>query len=223
MCGRFFLARRALEISRALGIGLSPGAAAWRPRYNIAPTQDILVAAPGPEGDRLDVRRWGLIPVWAKDPSIGNRMINARLETVASKPAHARPFRSGRCVILADGFYELKKEGKGKTPYALRAPREEDILGFAGLQGRWTSPRGEEIRSCTIITRPAEGAASKVHERMPAILPRESWEAWLAPDADPKALLRLLESLVAPRLEAVALSKAVNNPGNDSPEVLKPA
>jgi putative SOS response-associated peptidase YedK len=224
MCGRFFLARRALEIAQALGLGLSPGAGAWRPRYNIAPTQDVLAVVAGPEGSVIEPLRWGLIPYWAKDPSIGNRMINARLETVASKPAYARPFRSARCVVLADGFYEWRREGTRKTPIMMRPPSRDEILGFAGLWARWKPEKGDEVLSCTIITRPAAGAAAKIYERMPAILPRESWTDWLGADpSDPKALMKALDSAPTPKLETVEISTAVNNPRNDSPDILKPA
>src|SRR5262245_37084339 len=167
MCGRFFLARRAAEIARALGLPLSPGAESWRPRYNIAPTQDVLaVVASADKKGVIESRRWGLIPHWAKDPSIGNRMINARLETVASKPSFAKPFRQARCVILADGFFEWLREGERKTPYLIRPKSRDEVLGFAGLCARWKPEKGDEIHSCTIITRPAAGPAGKIHDRM---------------------------------------------------------
>jgi len=224
MCGRFFLARRAAEIAKALGLELSPGAGSWKPRYNIAPTQDVLAVVAGSGGPLIEPRRWGLIPHWAKDPAIGNRMINARLETVASKPAFARSFRTARCVVLADGFYEWRKEGDRKTPYAIRPPGPDEILGFAGLWARWKPDKGDEILSCTIITRHAEGPAAKIHERMPAILPRDSWKDYVTADpADPKALMKALDEAPAPDLKPVAVSTAVNNPRNDKPEILTPA
>ena len=224
MCGRFFLARRALEIAKALGLPLAPGAESWRPRYNIAPTQDVLTVVAGPDATRVEPRRWGLIPHWAKDPAIGSRMINARLETVASKPSFARPFRQSRCVVLADGFFEWRREGEKKTPFMIRPPSEDEILGFAGLWARWKPEKGDEILSCTIITRPAEGPVSKVHDRMPAILPRESWDDWLKADpADPKALMKPLDNAPVPKVKTVPISTAVNNPRNDVPGVLTPA
>ena len=224
MCGRFFLARRALEIAQALGLPLSPGANSWGPRYNIAPTQDVLTVVAGPEGVLIEPRRWGLIPHWAKDATIGNRMINARLETVASKPSFARPFRSARCVVLADGFYEWRRDGARKVPHAIRPPSPDEILGFAGLWSRWKPEKGDEILSCTIITRPASGAAAKIHERMPAILHRASWPDWLKADpADPKALMKALDEAPTPKLETVAITTKINNPRNDAPGVLTPA
>jgi putative SOS response-associated peptidase YedK len=126
-------------------------------------------------------------------------MINARLETVASKPSFARPFRSARCVVLADGFYEWRREGEKKTPFMIHPPSEDEILGFAGLWSRWKPEKGDEVLSCTIITRPAAGAAAKIHERMPAILPRASWPDWLKADpADPKALMKALDEAPTP-------------------------
>jgi len=224
MCGRFFLARRALEIAQALGLPLGRGAESWRPRYNIAPTQDVLTVVSADGATSIEPRRWGLIPHWAKDPAIGNRMINARLETVASKPSFARPFRSARCVILADGFFEWRKEGERKTPTMLRPKLREEILGFAGLCARWKPEKGDEIQSCTIITRPAEGAAAKIHDRMPAILPRDSWADWLGADpADPKALMKALDEAPVPKLETIAITAAVNNPRNDEATILTPA
>ena len=224
MCGRFFLARRALEIAEALGLGLSAGAGSWRPRYNIAPTQDVLAVVAGADGPVIEPRRWGLIPHWAKDATIGNRMINARLETVASKPAYARPFRSARCVVLADGFYEWRRDGKRKTPVMMRSPSPDEILGFAALWARWKPEKGDEVLSCTIITRPAAGPAAKVHDRMPAVLPRDSWPDWLNADpADPKALMKALDGAPTPKLETIEITTAVNNPRNDTPEILKPA
>src|SRR5262245_57700140 len=179
MCGRFFLARRAAEIARALGLQLSPQAESWRPRYNIAPTQDVLAVVKGDAGPVIEPRRWGLIPHWAKDETIGNRMINARLETIADKPSFARPLKSTRCVVLADGFYEWKKEGSRKVPVAMRA-RDDGILGFAGVWTTWKPPSGDPVCSCTIITRAAEGSPAEVHDRMPAFLPRAMWEEWVA-------------------------------------------
>ena len=223
MCGRFFLARRALEIAQALGLPLAPGAGSWKPRYNIAPTQDVLTVVAGPGGPVIEPRRWGLIPHWAKDATIGNRMINARLETVASKPSFARPFRSARCLVLADGFFEWHRDGDRKTPYLIRHPSPDEILGFAGLWARWKPEKGDEVLSCTIITRPAAGSAAKIHERMPAILPRESWKDWLDADpADPRSLMKALDEAPTPKLDTVAISTKVNNPRNDAPGILTP-
>jgi putative SOS response-associated peptidase YedK len=215
MCGRFFLARRALEIAKALGLPLSPSSESWRPRYNIAPTQDVLTVVAGPV---VEPRRWGLIPHWAKDPAIGNQMINARAETVAEKPSYARPLKSTRCVVLADGYFEWKKTPARKIPVRMTAASEE-ILGFAGIWTTWKPPTGDPVQSCTIITRAAEGDPAKVHDRMPAILPRGSWEAWVG---ESQTYLELLKT-PPPELKFAELSTLVNNPRNDTPDILKPA
>jgi|SRR5688572_29326154 len=223
MCGRFFLARRAAEIARALGLAFAPQAETWRPRYNIAPTQDVLAVVAGPDGPVIEPRRWGLIPHWAKDAAIGNRMINARLETLAEKPSFSRPLKSTRCVVLADGFYEWKRLPERKVPVAMRSPTEE-ILGFAGLWTTWKPPEGEPVHSCTIITREAAGPAKDVHDRMPAFLPRALWEEWVAPRTEEPAVLRdSLGKVPPPDLRITELSTLVNNPRNDSPDILKPA
>lgn len=219
MCGRFFLARRALEIAQALGLALSPRAGEWRPRYNIAPTQDVLAVVAGP---LIESRRWGLIPHWAKDATIGNRMINARIETIATKPSYSKPFRTSRCVVLADGYFEWRKTPSGKVPVALSLP-SGGLMGFAGIWTTWRPPEGEPVDSCTIITREAEGNAAEVHDRMPAFLPRESWEKWVAPgDMEPGELLKIALEAKAPALRTTEVSKLVNNPRNDQPDVLKP-
>jgi putative SOS response-associated peptidase YedK len=222
MCGRFFLARRAMEIAQALGLPLAPSAGAWRPRYNIAPTQDVLAVVAGPAGPVIEPRKWGLIPHWARDAAIGNRMINARLETIATKPAYSKPLRSSRCVVLADGFFEWKQTPSGKIPVAMSAP--EGMLGFAGIWAAWTPPSGDPVQSCTIITREAAGNAAKIHGRMPAILPRSSWEEWVSPrDVTAEDLVNALMKSPPPELRTTEVSPLVNNPRNDSPEILKPA
>ena len=222
MCGRFFLARRAAEIARALGLAFSPQAESWRPRYNIAPTQDVLAVVAGESGPIIEPRRWGLIPHWAKDAAIGNRMINARLETLAEKPSYARPLKSTRCVVLADGFFEWKKDGARKIPVSMTAQSGE-ILGFAGLWTTWKPPEGDSVRSCTIITRVAELQAAEVHDRMPAFLPRAMWEEWIG--APEEKIGDVLKRILAkpPDLTLTPLSTLVNSPRNDSPDVLKPA
>lgn len=222
MCGRFFLARRALEIARALGLPLSPRAEPWRPRYNIAPTQEVLTVIGGESGPLIEPRRWGLIPHWAKDATIGSKMINARIETVASKPSFARPLRSTRCVVLADGFFEWKNTPAGKIPVALR-PEKDEVIGFAGIWTTWKPPAGEPVQSCTLITREAQGPIKDIHFRMPAFLPRSEWEEWVAPrEADPVAAVKRIGGFPPPDLRFIEVSKLVNNPRNDKPEVLTP-
>ncbi|MBI4564623.1 MAG: SOS response-associated peptidase [Planctomycetes bacterium] len=224
MCGRLFLARRAREIAEILGIRLGLGAERWTPRYNVAPTQDVLAVVAEEAVSVVEPRRWGLIPSWAKEASIGHHMINARIETVASKPSFWRLLRSNRCVVLAEGFFEWRRDRGAKVPYAIRSPGKDVLLGFAGLWARWQPSEGEEILSCTIITRPAAGNLNEIHDRMPALLPREAWGEWVEKEvSEPAAAVKLVEDVVPPKLEAVQITSLVNNPRNDTPEVLKPA
>src|SRR5690606_7874863 len=159
--------------------------------YNVAPSQDVLVI-----GLRLGARaaalhRWGLIPSWAKDPSIGYKMINARAETVHERPAYRGPFRSRRCLIPADGLYEWKREGKRKQPYRFLM-KDEKPFAFAGLWDEWRGPDGQTIRSCTIITTEPNELLATVHDRMPVILPPDAYDEWLDPRTKPDRLRALL-------------------------------
>ncbi len=184
----------------------------WRPRYNIAPTQAVIVV--GDDGKRyLKAMRWGLIPSWAKDPSIGNRMINARVETLAEKPAFRAGLKKRRCIIPADGFYEWQKLGKIKQPMRI-VLKTREAFGFAGLWEHWRSPDGEEILSCTIITTEANELLKAVHERMPVILTRDAEAAWLDPKTqDVEKLLPLLKQYPAEEMEFYPVSRDVNSPG----------
>src|SRR5258705_5419577 len=143
MCGRFTLSKDGLWVMSQLRVPAGPRAEQWKPRYNIAPTQDVLALLATPEGPRLEVLKWGLIPSWAKDPTIGNRMVNARADTVSSKPAFRRLVPTRRCVVLADGFYEWKALPGGKVPTHVRPPGQS-LIGFAGLWDLWKDPKGEE-------------------------------------------------------------------------------
>jgi len=193
----------------------------FAPRYNIAPSQQVLTVL-GAEERRGGFLRWGLIPSWAKDPSMGDRMINARAETVAEKPSFRRALQKRRCLVLADGFYEWRKEGKKKTPLYItlksRAP-----FGFAGLWETWKSAEGAPIHSCTIITTTPNALMESIHNRMPVILPREAEAAWLDRSLeDPARLLPFLVPYSAENMDAYAVSSAVNSPRNDSPSCIEP-
>jgi|ERR1039458_2367373 putative SOS response-associated peptidase YedK len=193
----------------------------WRPRYNIAPTQAVIVV--GDDGKRyLKPMRWGLIPSWTKDPSIGNRMINARAETLAEKPAFRNALKKRRCIIPADGFYEWQKLGKVKQPLRI-VLKSREPFGFAGLWEHWKSPDGEEILSCTIITTAANELLKDVHERMPVILTRDAEAAWLDPKTqDTGALLALLKQYPAEEMEFYPVSRDVNSPAVDVPGNIEP-
>ena len=195
------------------------------PRYNIAPTQQILAVrqSTGKEVREAVFLRWGLIPRWAKDPSIGNRMINARAETLAEKPAFRSAFRSRRCLVPSNGFYEWKKEEKRKQPYYIR-PRGRSSFAFAGLWERWQGPEGSLVESCTLITTEANELISKLHDRMPAILSPSEYALWLDPGvSDSTRLIPLLRPYPAQELEAFPVGAIVSNPRMDDSRCIAPA
>jgi putative SOS response-associated peptidase YedK len=222
MCGRYTLHSKVSDLQRLLGSVAVP--ADLEERYNIAPTQAVPVV-PNDGSERIEFFRWGLIPAWAKDASIGSRMINARAETVAEKPSFRTAFKKRRCLVPADGFYEWRKEadGKTKTPVHLRM-RSGEPFAFAGLWESWTGPDGQELRTFTIITTTPNELAATVHQRMPVILPHEHHADWIgSADADPRDLQPLLVPYPAEEMEAVVVSRLVNSPRNDSPDCLMPA
>ena len=183
MCGRFILSKEIGEIiaDEAYAMDFER----IEPRYNIAPTQDIAVVLN--DGKRaLTLARWGLIPSWAKDPAIGNRMINARAESLAEKPSFRVPLRRKRCLIFADGFYEWQTEPgrKRKQPFYLRL-KSHKPFAFAGLWDRWQDPAGTPLTSCTIITTGPNDLIAPIHDRMPVILPRDARAVCLAPEEQP--------------------------------------
>ncbi len=163
---------------------------------------------------------WGLIPSWAKDPSIGNKMINARAETLLEKPSFKRLVGKRRCLVLTDGFYEWRKEGKRKVPMRMLLKTRE-LFAFAGLWDRWKKPDGNEFQSFTIITIDANDLLRPIHDRMPVILGRDGEEKWLNPDLkDPSELLPLLKPYPSELMEAYDVSPLVNSPRNDRPECI---
>jgi putative SOS response-associated peptidase YedK len=173
-------------------------------------------------GRRLDSFRWGLVPSWAKDLAVGYKMINARAETLAEKPAFRRAFRGRRCLILADGFYEWKAEGGHKRPYYIRM-KDSSLFAFAGLWEVWTPPEGEPVRSCAIVTTAANDFMKALHHRMPVILPAEAQGPWLDPkNHDLESLKALLLPLPEGALTAHPVSTEVNSPRNDGPRNILP-
>lgn len=193
------------------------------PRFNIAPTQEVPAVKLDREGRRrLDFYRWGLIPFWAKDPKMGARMINARSETVETKPAFRNAFAWHRCLIPADGYYEWRKSADGKQPYLFRL-QGGGLFAFAGLWERWKSPQGDHTLSCTILTTEANPLAGLVHDRMPAILPRDRHRLWLDPGSEPEVLKSLLVPYAGTDLESFPVSRVVNNPRNEVPECVEPS
>ena len=192
-----------------------------RARYNIAPSQSLLAVLNGGER-RAAHLRWGLIPSWAKSASVGNRLINARAETVAGRPSFRTALARRRCLVLADGFYEWQRTGKTRKPMRI-IMKSGEPFAFAGLWDSWRDPEGEIVRSCTIITTAANELLHPVHERMPVILPRELESFWLDRDVeDTEALAQALVPYPSELMEAYEVSSLVNRPGNDGPEVIVP-
>ncbi len=219
MCGRFTLAVDREQLEERFSFQAT--ALAVTPHYNIAPSQPVL-AVIGAEERRGGFLRWGLIPSWAKDPSIGDRMINARAETAAEKPSFRRALQKRRCLVLADGFYEWKKEGKSKTPMYIRLQSHQPF-GFAGLWETWQSPDGAKIHSCTILTTEPNALMAPIHNRMPVILSRAGEAVWLDSSIEaPAQLLPLLVPYPPEAMEAYAVSTTVNSPRNDTPGCIEP-
>jgi putative SOS response-associated peptidase YedK len=189
-------------------------------RYNIAPTQSVLAIVNDGEQNRLGRLRWGLIPSWAKDMKIGYKMINARAETLAEKPAFKHAFRRQRCIIPADGFYEWKQSGKEKQPFRIKL-KSDEVFGFAGLWDRWQSPDGTVIHTCTIVTTQANDLLADLHHRMPVILRKEDEKLWLDRKVeDPHVLQDLLQPYPADEMEVYPVSSQVNSAKYDDPSLI---
>lgn len=212
MCGRFGLIRRLADLKT---IYQAQGAFTWEESYNICPTHRVPVLVEGENGRELKLMKWGLVPFWAKDEKIAYNMINARAETIGEKPAFRDAFRKRRCVIPASGFYEWTK---AKQPWWFTPA--EGIFSFAGIWDRWTSPAGETIETCAIVTTEANETVSLVHDRMPCALTENTMGAWLQPGADPQELAGILAPYPASRMNALQVSKYVNSPKNRGAECI---
>ncbi len=212
VCGRYSLSVPTDVLAKVFRLASMP---ALKPRFNIAPTQQAPVVRISQEGERrLDLLKWGLIPAWADDPSIGNRLINARAESAAEKPAFRTAFRCRRCLIPADGFYEWLKSGKAKQPFLIRL-RQGQPFAFAGLWECWRDKDGQHVESFTILTTQPNSVAGKIHNRMPAIVDPAHYEAWLDPkQQDPEALRSMLKPYHAEQMESFPVSSQINNPKN---------
>ncbi len=223
MCGRFTLRATREELAALFQLPMEQ-VPPWVPRYNIAPTQPVLgvrVLQESDLGREMTFLHWGLIPFWADDPRIGSRLINARAETVADRPAFRAAFRRRRCLVPADGFYEWRKVDGRKQPYLVQL-RGGRPFAFAGLWERWER-EGSVIESCTIITVPANALVAPLHDRMPAILAPADHELWLDPrEQDRRRLLSLLQPYPASEMEAFPVSPRVNHPRNDDPDLVQP-
>lgn len=220
MCGRFTLTLDPGELQQLLDLG--PFVHIVQPRYNIAPSQPVPIVK-DPNTRAIELYRWGLVPFWAKDLDIGNRLINACSETAAEKPSFRAAFKYRRCLILADGFFEWKREpqSKVKTPYLYKL-KDDRPFTFAGLYEHWEPPIGGELHTCTILTCEPNELVGEVHNRMPVILDAEARWRWLDPSLDGKALQALLKPFPADEMKGFAVSTAVNSPANDDPEIIEP-
>ena len=222
MCGRFTLTVDPAELQDTFTDFIFPPK--FAPRFNIAPSQPVL-AIPNNGANTADFFIWGLIPMWAKDPSIGNRLINARGETVAEKPSFRGSFKYKRCLILADGFYEWKANPgkKTKTPYYIHM-KDRTPFVLAGLWDSWESSDGSSLKTCTIITTSPNEVMTPIHDRMPVILHPRDYAKWLdASPQTPENLLPLIKPFPADNMTGHPVSTLVNKPTNDSPELVVPA
>lgn len=193
------------------------------PRYNVAPTQGVAVVRAGAEGRRLDVLRWGLVPAWVKDVKQAPTLVNARVDTLLEKPSFRGAFRSRRCLIPADGFYEWKTIGGKKQPMYFSL-NEGTPFALAGLWERWEGPDGTVIESCTTLTTEPNAVVAEIHDRMPVIVPPEAYALWLDPRVtDPQRLVPLLGAYPADAMRVHAVSPRVNAATAEGPDCIEPA
>jgi putative SOS response-associated peptidase YedK len=218
MCGRFSQSKSAETLSSAFQLAVP----SWTPRYNIAPTQAVPTASVFPSESEPQFRllRWGLVPSWSKDLSIGTKLINARAETVAEKPSFRSAFKQRRCLILADGFYEWKRLNGKKQPFYFQVS-DGHPFAFAGLWERW---QGDDspIETCTILTTQANELLQPVHDRMPVILSPQDYDRWLDPTTSPDTLHALLRPFDAQEMQGCPVSAVVNSSKVDGPECVAP-
>ena len=222
MCGRYTLQASPEEIAIQFAVEIN-NLSLSKPRYNIAPSQNIAVVQIKPDTSQRELTRlrWGLIPSWAKDPKIAYSTINAKAETVATKPAFRSAFRKRRCLIPASGFYEWQSQDKQKQPMYIHL-KDHHLFAFAGLWEHWEPKEGEPIKSCTIITTDANELMLPIHNRMPVILASKDYGQWLDPTTRTDSLQVLLKPYTTDEMEAYAVSKMVNNPRNDVPQCMTP-
>lgn len=220
MCGRYTNTRDLETLAQEFS--LASIESDLKPSYNIAPTQRVPVLITKDDALSLVTMRWGLVPSWAKDAAIGNKMINARAETLAEKPSFRNLIGRKRCALVADGFYEWRSEGNAKTPYYIRLKSQEPFA-FAGLYDIWQSPENETLTTCTLITTAANELMEPIHHRMPVIFSKSEVGAWLdAGETDKAQLLTLLRPYPSAAMEAYAVSRLVNAPQNNSPNCIRP-
>jgi putative SOS response-associated peptidase YedK len=222
MCGRYRLSRRKQLVEEYFAA--VSGDDDWIPRYNIAPSQPVIAIRQDSAKPvrTLSTMRWGLVPSWAKDPSIGYKTIDARAETVATTASFREPFKSQRCLIPADGFYEWKREGKTKQPYCFEI-NDGGLFAFAGLWDGWTNPQGKPIESCTILTTTANSLLADIHDRMPVILRQENYNLWLDPGfRTTDSVSEMLSPFDAALMRRYPVSTRINQVQNDDVDCAQP-
>ncbi len=221
MCGRFVLVADPNAIQQAFNLDAA-NVVDFAPRYNIAPTQYVPVIT-NEQPRQLSMLKWGLVPSWAKEEAIGNKMINARADGLAEKPSFRNAFKRRRCIVPASGFYEWQKgEGKTKTPMFIHL-KDQDVFGLAGLWEVWNSAQGDEVHTFTIITTDANEFMAPIHNRMPVILHKQDYDQWLEPkEVRAESLLLLLKPFEADQMTAYEVSRAVNTPSIDEPDLIQP-
>ncbi|MGB1287328.1 MAG: SOS response-associated peptidase [Aggregatilineales bacterium] len=219
MCGRYTLTTDSSTLQKTFNLDELPEVEI-QARYNIAPTQPVSVITSA-RPRQLTFMQWGLVPSWAKDPSIGHKMINARSETVHEKPSFRSAFKRRRCIIPADGFYEWKKEGKVKKPQFIHM-KNRAVFGLAGLWETWQSPHGDELITCTILTTEPNDLVKPLHHRMAVILPSDHYDTWLNTDSDAPELKALFDPYPPDDMRAYEVSTMVNSPRNEGPDLIVP-
>jgi putative SOS response-associated peptidase YedK len=222
MCARYTMtSTNAEELGAEFDVSVMPPS--LEPSFNIAPTEAAPIVITDKEGERLVVlARFGFVPHWADSVKIGTRFLNARSESIADKPAFRDAFARHRCLVAADGFYEWRREGKLKIPFHFHL-RERNLLAFAGLWSVWRDPNGARVTSFTILTRDAEGAAAAIHDRMPVVLAKKDYAAWLDRSiTEAEATLPILDRHRGAELVGTEVSRRVNDVKNDDESLLDP-
>lgn len=222
MCGRYTLIAPFVQVIRRFNTPKHPSDAEYQANYNVAPGQPILCVINDGHENRLGYLRWGLIPSWAKDAKIGYKMINARAETVSTRPAYRAAFKRRRCLIVADSFYEWRHDShaKNKTPLRFMLKNGE-LFGMAGLWERWSAPDGQVIYSATIITTKANSIMAPIHDRMPVILRPEDEQKWISSEPAGSEQLSLLQPYESEKMTAYQVSQEVNSPRNNNKHLIQ--
>lgn len=221
MCGRYALYGPVSGLRDQFGAELGQEVLDFKPRYNAAPLQWLPVIRQRSTGEQVaQMLRWGLIPSWAKDESIGSKLINARCETLSEKASFRSAYKTRRCIIPASGFYEWKPVPGGKQPYFIR-PADESLFALAGLWERWNKPDGEVLDTFTVITTDANDEMKKLHDRMPVIVPAEDYALWLSRETHPELVHRLLVPYDSARIRVHPVSKRVGNVRNEGSDLVE--